>query len=500
MNAAANPAETRRALSVLAAFALARLVFMATLGLGRDEAYTLVVSRRLALSYFDHPPLHQWLAHVAALAFGETVFARLPFVMLFALAGFALWELARRLYDARAALAALIALNVTPFFFASAGSWIVPDGPLLAALALAALALERLVVETPAEREVWPLWLAAGAAFGLAGLSKYSAALTALGALAFLATDPKGRRWLLHPAPYFGAALAAAIVAPVFVWNADHGWASFRFQGGRGAPSDGLDPLAVLAMALGEVGYLLPWTCAGLVVAAAAGFTAARRGNSGARLLICLAAPPILVFTITPLWGGRGLPHWTMPGWFFLYPLLGERLARLGYGRRAAVRASAFLAVLALVGVTQTRWGWVERIAGRPLPDPTLELLDWAPLADAPALSPRPAFVATTKWWEAGKVGVALGPETPIFVFSDDPRGVAFLDRGEDFIGRDGVFVAERRRLPYIQATLSAYFTRLGAPEPLTLGRGDLPEQELVIVPAYGLTRAFPVPYPLGRR
>ena len=35
---------------------------------GFDEAYTLVISRRLDLSYFDHPPLHQWIAHFAALA------------------------------------------------------------------------------------------------------------------------------------------------------------------------------------------------------------------------------------------------------------------------------------------------------------------------------------------------------------------------------------------------------------------------------------------------
>jgi hypothetical protein len=497
LNAVGNPAETRRALGVLAAFAVARLVFMATLGLGRDEAYTLVVSRRLALSYFDHPPLHQWLAHFAALALGETVWARSPFVALFALAGFALYELTRRLYDARAGFAALIALNVTPFFFASAGSWIVPDGPLLAALAIAALALERLCLETPAEREVWTLWLAVGAAFGLAGLSKYSATLTALGALAFLTIEPGGRRWLRHPAPYVAAALAVAIVAPVFVWNADHGWASFRFQGGRGAPSNGLDPLAVIGMALGEVGYLLPWTFAALV---AVSLAAARRGDGPARLLICLAAPPILVFTITPLWGGRGLPHWTMPGWFFLYPLLGEWLARAGYGRRTAGAASAFLAALALLTVTQTRFGWIERIAGDPLPDPTLELLDWGLLRDAPGLNPRPAFVAATKWWEAGKVGVALGPDVPVFVFSDDPRGVAFLDRGEDFVGRDGVIVTERRRLADVEGPLAAYFTRLGPPEPLALGRGGLAEEELVIVPAYGLTHAFPVPYPLGRR
>jgi hypothetical protein len=56
------------ALLLIGAFALARLALMLSLGLGQDEAYTLVVSRKLALSYFDHPPLHQWIAHYAALA------------------------------------------------------------------------------------------------------------------------------------------------------------------------------------------------------------------------------------------------------------------------------------------------------------------------------------------------------------------------------------------------------------------------------------------------
>ena len=35
------------------------------------KSYTIVVARRLDLSYFDHPPLHQWIAHFAALILGE---------------------------------------------------------------------------------------------------------------------------------------------------------------------------------------------------------------------------------------------------------------------------------------------------------------------------------------------------------------------------------------------------------------------------------------------
>jgi Dolichyl-phosphate-mannose-protein mannosyltransferase len=419
---------------------------------------------------------------------------------LFSLTSWLLYVLARQLYGERAGLTALIGLNVTPFFFASAGSWIVPDGPLLAALATAALTITQICLRAPSKELVWPLWLGVGAAFGVAGLSKYSAALPAFGFLAFLATSSNQRRWFRHPALYAAAVIGLLIVAPVFIWNAQHDWVSFRFQGARGEPSEGFDPLAVGSMLLGQAGYLLPWIFVALLTAALAGFRTARLGDERARLLLWLAAPTILVFTITPLWGARGLPHWTMPGWFFLYPLLGDTLVRRGYGRRAALASTTFLALLVLFTVTQQRFGWIERMAAKPLSDPTLESLAWTPIQQAQALNPRPAFVATTKWWEAGAAGVALGPDVPVFVFSNDPRGVAFLDNAEDFVGRDGVIIAEARRLPYIQSSLSGYFQSLGPPEPLNIGRGVIPELKLVLVPAHGLTHTFPVPYPLAGR
>ena len=131
----------REALAIVAEFCVARLLFAYGLGLGADESYTLAISRTLALSYFDHPPLHQWIAHFADLAFGEGTPARWPFILMFAATGWLAYRLTRKLFGALAALVALFALNVTPFFFASAGAWVVPDGPLLLALAGAALAL-----------------------------------------------------------------------------------------------------------------------------------------------------------------------------------------------------------------------------------------------------------------------------------------------------------------------------------------------------------------------
>ena len=135
-----GPGKDRLALAILAGFAVTRLLFAFTIDLGVDESYTVAISRSLSLSYFDHPPLHLWLVHFAARALGENVAARVPFIGLFFVTGWIYYRLASGLFGARAALVALFALNVTPFFFASTGSWIVPDGPLLLGLVIAAWA------------------------------------------------------------------------------------------------------------------------------------------------------------------------------------------------------------------------------------------------------------------------------------------------------------------------------------------------------------------------
>jgi len=489
-------AETPRAgqtgLVLLAGFAFARLVFDTTLGLGRDEAYTLVVSRRLALSYFDHPPLHQWLAHYSALAFGETVFARTPFVVLFALTGWLVYMLGRELFSERAGLVALVALNVSPFFFASAGGWIVPDGPLLAALVAAALALARVLFRETTPRETWALWIAAGAAFGLAGLSKYSAVLSGLGLFAFLIASPRHRRWFAHPAPYVAALLALALFAPALIWNADNDWVSLRFQSARGSPSGKFGFGPVLGNLLAQIAYLTPWVFAGFAAGVLWAQRAWRRGDDRGMFLVCLASPPILLFTLTPLWGPHGLPHWSMPGWFFLYPLLGAALAERNL-RRSGAASAAFIVVVFALLVVQADFGVAQQLAGRDFSDPTLEALDWRELKAA--IGAPADFVVVTKWWEAGKAGVALGPETPIFVFSDDPRGVAFLDDSARFVGRDADLVVERDKLAATQDALRPYFQTFEAPRFVALRRGGRVEVELAVVRARNLTHAFAAPY-----
>ena len=411
----------RAAVAILIGFLVARAVFAVMLGLGIDESYTVAISRRLALSYFDHPPLHLWITHFAARAAGETVVARAPFVVLFLATGWIAYRFAGRLFGPRAALIALFALNVTPFFFASAGSWIVPDGPLLFGLATAAWAASRVFFPEPRDDEAsaWRFWLLAGVGLGLAGLSKYSAVLTAGGLAAFVLVSPRQRRWLKHPAPYVAAIVALAMITPVIIWNARHGWASFEFQGERGAPSGGLRPARLLTMALGEIAFLSPWIFAMLAAGVVSAF---RRWRDDRYLfLLCLSLPPIVLFTLTPLWGGRGQPHWAMPGWFFAFPLLGAWVDQLGVSfaalRRWALASSALLAAIAGAAVldASTGWPWTALAAGARSSDPLLESFDWRDLAKAPIFDPPPSFIVSTEMVGCGENRARLGASDPCF-------------------------------------------------------------------------------------
>ena len=92
-----------------------------------------------------------------------------------------------------------------------------------------------------------------------------------------------------------------------------------------------------------------------------------------------------------------------------------------------------------------------------------------------------------------------LGPQIPIFVLSNDPRGWAFLDDSESFVGQNGVIVAPIAELASTLAVASPLFTRVGEPQLYTLGRLGRPEIELALIPAFGLKDRLPTPYPSAR-
>lgn len=452
----ASAAGTRAAaVRVIGLATLLRLLVAATLPLGIDESYAAVVSRTLSLSYFDHPPAVFWITHAAAALGGESPFAlRWPFVVLFALTSWLLFRLTEQLFGSRAGLWACITAQLIPVFSLSGGGWVLPDGPLLCATVAAALALAQALPvaasDTPERGDggAWRHWLLVGGAFGCAGLSKYHAALLGAGALGFVATDMPSRRWFLRVQPYAAVLVAALLVSPVFLWNAQHDWISFRFQGGRAA-GQGNPITAVLQNVAGQAGYLLPWFWVPLIVLLARGIRTGPRERA-TWFCICLGAPPVFAFTLASLGGRAGLPHWPAPGYFLLLPLLGAAIVRWEQraptvARRRMHLAAGVFAGLVLLVVTHAATGWIAMVVpSLHRRDPAFELLEYRSLRDtltAAGLLQPAQFIATSDWLRGSKVGYAVGPTKAIIVLNDDMRHFRFATDIAPLLGSDGVLL-----------------------------------------------------------
>jgi hypothetical protein len=405
---------------------LIRLVFATTTGLGVDESYMVVAGRVLSLGYFDHPPASWWLSWSAAHLFGtEAPWAvRLPFILLFALSQFLIWRIGCLIADQRSGFWAAVALNLSPVLGVTTGTWVLPDGPLMAALLGAALCLIHALVGQD-RRLGW--WAGAGCCAGLALFSKYTAILPMSGALLYLGFSARDRWRLRRPGPYLAAAVALVVFAPVLLWNATHGWASFAFQGDRAA---GLRfrPWMPLATLGGEALFLLPWIWLPLMVLFV---VALRRGAPWThRLLAWLAAPSIVSFALISAWSGqRILFHWAAPGYLMLFPLLGQAIAErlhLAWVRNL-IAGTAVLTILAIgVVATQIQFDWLgEGLTALMRKDPTDEGLDWVSLRqdllDRNLLPPDSA-VAALNWRDAGKIGYALGPDVTMVCLNQDCR------------------------------------------------------------------------------
>jgi 4-amino-4-deoxy-L-arabinose transferase-like glycosyltransferase len=492
-------AATRNAvLMLIAATAVARLVFAATLGLGIDETYTVATSRQLQMGYFDHPPMAWWMTWAMRALTGSEhpLLMRLPFVATFALTTWFVYALTRLLYGLRAGFWAAVIVNIPPVIGWTTGSWVLPDGPLYAALTGGAYALAR-VLFVSRESPVW--WLIAGVAGGVALLSKLHGGFLFAGALLFLMTSSRYRIWLATPWPYAGSLIALLLLAPALVWNAQHDWISVTFQAQRGEARQ-FNLGALLALLSGQMLFLLPLVWLALVVV---GVKAVRKGPASARdwLLVCLGSGPIIVFTLIGLWAHRVLPHWAMPGYLLLTPLLGREVARaLALSQRwvkpflwlGAGTTGVLVPVIVIIALLP--WPVITLFGSRPVPDPLIETVSWAPAARElrrRGLLDAPGLVAVgTSWHEAAKLDVALGGLAPVLCLALDPRGYGINVRAPDFVGRDAVIVGHTLTPAQIEGTYAPYFEALTREPDIVVPRNGRPALTLLVYRAKQLHAA----------
>ncbi len=185
-------------------------------GFFRDELYFIVCGRHPALGYVDQPPLTPLLAALSQ-SFGRSLFLlRLIPALCAGLVVYVSCLFTEELGGGTFAeiLTALV-VTLAPVLVANEMR-LTPDMLEIALWPLAALFIVRIVKGGSPK-----LWLAVGAAIGIAAWSKYSVAFFAAAVIAGLLLTPQ-RRLLTSRWFFAGCVLAAAIILPDFVWQAVH--------------------------------------------------------------------------------------------------------------------------------------------------------------------------------------------------------------------------------------------------------------------------------------
>jgi hypothetical protein len=294
---------------------------------------------------------------------------------------------------------------------------------------------------------------------------------------------------------------------PVLLWNREHGWVSFLFQGSRAAGKGGLHLMPLLANIGGQAGWVLPWIWVPLVATMVGALRAGPR-DERRWFLLCLAAGPVVVFTLVALRGEVGLPHWQAPGYLFLFPALGAAAAARLDGGEVMVRrwleasVGGFAALVLLLG-THAGTGWMARVvpAAFARGDPTADLLTWSELRPAllnSGMVRAGDFVAAPSWIQAGKAAVGLGPGVPVLCLCADPHHFYYLEDDRRFLGANAVLVVKVKpgQADDTLEKFAPYFEHVEAAGRVAIHRAGATALEVGVYRATSFRRLYPTPQP----
>lgn len=467
-----NSKYSRYLVYLILGTALLRLIYINALNLAPQEAYYWNYSRHLALSYLDHPPMLAYLIFFFTGIGGHSeFFVRIGCVLIATGLTYVTYLTARTLFDAKTGFYSAVLLNSILVFFV--GSMIAtPDTPMIFFWALCFFFFSKLILT---QKKEW--WYLVGICTGLALLSKYTAVFIFVSVLFFLILSKENRKWFLSKEPYLALALSLAVFSPVIIWNAQNHWASFLFQSSRRAGELGSFSASNFFGYLGaQVGVVSPLIFVGLIYAVIkSGIMGFKQKDQ--RFLLCFSwsFPLIGFFTLvaTHYWVKM---NWITAAYFsasiaavaIYFTLLGSGQRRIRFFGISAVIVSLIFVLIGLIlpvakfipvsSSLDTVSGWrnlaqrVEReMAG--MPEGTVVIgYEYKTASEI-------AFYASMETYSNGFVG---------------QRGLQYdlWSNPEDFLGRDAIFVYDRRNRYKNPERLKSYFDSVEESELLEICRG----------------------------
>ncbi len=514
---------------------------------GFDEAYYYLYSRYLDWSYFDHPPMVAlttgigwWLTGVIS-----PFTLRLGALVIYCISLGLLYLTATRLFSAAVGYMTLVIVTLIPLLTIAFGILNSPDNAL--ALFWSATLLVAAWEFFPSSRRLShhgliratyvPTWriVLLGLTVALAGLSKYHGFVLGLSLVGFCAAYKPYRAALRSPWLLLALGVFILTLFPLWYWNSQHDWISFRFQLGMrfdgGTGSSGVNLGQMVGYWLLSIVYLFPlfgfplwWVAAKqsgkqvlfLTAPSLSGGEAQDHYKQG--LVLWLSLPIMLLFTLL---GAKQqiLPAWPAPGYWGMVMLLAAQALVWQRQRPRLVHrwlwgSGLFLASLSVVALLHLRLGILQQpstyaLFGGLVPvaqDDSTELLDTDQIrrqfADTPeirAALDEVGFVFTNEYYLGGYLAMGIHPlvDLPVTTFSQDPRGFAFWFDPRDWVGQDALYMT-LERFTQDDEILNRYRPLFDSIEPLAtvpLMRGGEVTETIHIYRANNLLRPYEYPY-----
>jgi 4-amino-4-deoxy-L-arabinose transferase-like glycosyltransferase len=270
-----------------------RITYACLIDLRTDEAYYWTWSKESVLCFLDHPPMIAWFIRFGTAIFGDTnLGVRFAGIVAMLVTQLLLADIVRRLTHSTRAIVLAVLMMEAALYYGLLMAKVSPDIALIPFAVAMMWSLVRLVENGDGR---W--WLAAGVFGGLALLSKFTVVLMLPAVLAFVLVPSWRVRWLKSPYLWIAALIVLVLFLPVVIWNAQHDWASLRFQLVRATATHELSLRTVgdyIGLQFGLVGFvLLPVTLSGLALSTWRGYW---KGDRVSILLSTAVTVPFLYF------------------------------------------------------------------------------------------------------------------------------------------------------------------------------------------------------------
>ena len=411
-------------------FLFVRLIFAYYLPLGVDEAYQITVGRQLDWSYYDHPPLSFWAPNIFSKIIGSDALLiyRLPAIIFGSITIYALYGIGTLIKGKDAAFLGAFLYSVSPFFFFSGGVFVVPDGPLNAALCMTLF----LFIKSQSSETNYNIQLfLVGVCLAVSFLSKYHAVFVPLSLLFYFLISRKRVYWILYSRIWIIALVGVLGFLPTLIWNYYEGWPSLTFHTARASAEFSL--INFIKMFFGQVVYLLPPT----VFLSIWAFFSVRRDEK-INFLFYPALFIIISFNILYIMGAEGFPHWTMPGWMLSLPLVGVFISQKNNSLRKKIKKwyfgfiIPFWTVIFVLGI-HVNTGWLtSHLKSVPKWDNTTQFMHWDEFSkefEEFCCDEKKETIGFLNWVDAGLIGATLKGKYSIRVIGENPHHFIFMDK-----------------------------------------------------------------------